>query len=78
MIANFEITDTFGGEANYSWVRRATFQFKSNITEKALIRKAKKWAELSGVRCDVDNYGEMISIKPKDRAWVVFITEGIM
>ena len=78
MIVNFEITDTFGGEANYSWVRRGTFQFKDSITEKGLIRKAKKWAELSGVRCDVDTYGEMISIKPKDRAWVVFITEGIM
>ena len=26
---NIEITDTFGGEANYSWVRRYTYQAKS-------------------------------------------------
>jgi hypothetical protein len=26
---NIEITDTFGGEANYSWVRRYTFTAKS-------------------------------------------------
>ena len=26
---NIEITDTFGGEANYSWVRRYTYEAKS-------------------------------------------------
>jgi hypothetical protein len=26
---NIEITDTFGGEANYSWVRRYTYKAKS-------------------------------------------------
>lgn len=26
---NIEITDTFGGEANYSWVRRYTCEAKS-------------------------------------------------
>ena len=26
---NIEITDTFGGEANYSWVRRYSFKAKS-------------------------------------------------
>jgi len=74
----FEMTDTFGGEANYSWVKRSSSEFKSNATDKALVRRAKKWAGLSGVRCAVDNYGEMISIKPIGRPVVVFITEGIM
>lgn len=26
---NIEITDTFGGDANYSWVKRYTFKAKS-------------------------------------------------
>ena len=74
----FEMTDTFGGEANYSWVKRSSFDFKSTATDKALVRRAKKWAGLSGIRCNVDNYGEMIAIKPVDRPVVVFITEGVM
>jgi len=74
----FEITDTFAGEANYSWFKRASFDFKSTATDKALIRRARKWAGLTGVRCKVDNYGETIAIRPTDRSVVVFITEGVM
>ena len=75
----FEMTDTFGGEANYSWVKRTSFDFKSTATDKALVRRAKQWAGLTGVRCKVDNYGgEMIAIRPTDRPVVVFVTEGIM
>jgi len=33
-------TDTYGGEPNFSWVREGSFEVK-NITQKALIRKAK-------------------------------------
>ena len=28
---NIEVTDTFGGEANYAWVRRFTFKAKSEL-----------------------------------------------
>ena len=74
----FEMTDTFGGEANYSWVKRTSCEFKSTATDKALVRRAKKWAGLSGVRCNVDNFGEMIAIKPISSPVVVFITEAVM
>ena len=37
-----ETTDTFGGEANYSWVERNTFEVPENASEMAIVRKAKK------------------------------------
>lgn len=27
MKVNIEVTDTFGGEANYSWVNRKTYEY---------------------------------------------------
>ena len=31
MLFNIEVTDTFGGEANYCWVRRYTYEAKSML-----------------------------------------------
>jgi hypothetical protein len=74
----FEMTDTFAGEANYSWVKRKSFDFKSTATDKALVRRAKKWAGITGVRCKVDVYDSVIAIKPCKWPVVVFVSEGIM
>ena len=43
-----EYTDKFGGEANYSWVERKTINASPNISDRALIRLAKKKIGLSG------------------------------
>lgn len=40
-IWNVEHTDTFGGEANYSWVRRATIELPDDATQHAIVRAAK-------------------------------------
>ena len=45
-----ELTDTFGGEANYSWVRRFEFVAPAEISGTALMRRAKKALGMSGVR----------------------------
>jgi hypothetical protein len=73
---HFEHTDLFGGEANYSWVRRHSFNETGELSNRALVRKAKAWAELTGLRCKVDNYGDMIRIDatPAGLLHVVFIT----
>ncbi len=63
---NVEYTDTFGGEANYSWVKRCTvtmpelthygYDGGTNYTkanksyQRALIRRAKALCGLTGVR----------------------------
>ena len=53
-----EVTDTFAGEANYSWVRRATVYADPGAGRVAIIRKAKKAADLGAVRCRVADLGD--------------------
>jgi len=68
-----ELTDTFGGEANYSWVNR--FEIKDEgLTDLQLVRKAKKLAGLNGVRCKKYEYGDLIELKPYGINVVLFIT----
>ena len=76
MKINFEHTDTFGGESNYSWVRRHTIEVAEKTTNLAIVRKAKKWAELTGLRCRVEYHGDMIAIYPCGICHVVFVTFG--
>ena len=68
-----EYTDTFGGEANYSWVKRATVTMpelthygydggtnyaKANATfERELMKKAKAAVGITGVRGKRESYG---------------------
>ena len=68
-----EITDTFGGEANYSWVRRHSLEATEKITDLALVRRAKRKAEWSGIRCKVSRYGDTIEIRPQGVCCVLFI-----
>ncbi len=84
-----EYTDTFGGEANYSWLRAATVHMpelthygydggmnyaKANrIYNRELMRKAKAAVGLTGVRGRVANHGDMIEFRPYRIATVMFI-----
>ena len=47
-----EITDTFGGEANYSWVVRGDI-YTQKDTINARVRAAKKFAGWQGIKCPV-------------------------
>lgn len=67
----FEITDTFGGDANYSWVKREEKEFKSEISDRALVREAKKWAGFTGYRCKVENMGDLIAIRPNNICQII-------
>ena len=73
MAINLEYTDTFGGEANYCWVRRAHIA-ETGLSERAVVRRAKAWAGLTGVRCEVASYGDAIEIRPSGMATVLFAT----
>ena len=71
---SYEYTDTFGGEANYSWVKRGEYQ-ESHKTPDALIVKAvKARVGLTGVRCKRAHHGDMIELRPYGSATVLFIT----
>jgi len=76
MKINYELTDTFGGEANYSWVNRASIDAPDNLTDLAIVRRAKKWAGLKGITCKVDNCGECFAIYPNNACVVLFVTFG--
>lgn len=85
---NVELTDLFCGEANYSWVKRATVTMpelthygydgsnyaKPNKTYKRELMKAAKAAVgLTGVRGRVENYGDSITFRPYGLLQIMFI-----
>lgn len=83
LMMKVEHTDTYGGESNYSWVHRYEYEiplqkengFKvCNMTRRAIVQKAKKLTGLTGIRCDVNDFGDMISIHPHRICQVVFVT----
>lgn len=67
----YEFTDTFGGEANYSWVHQGDVEAKSDL---AAVRKIKAELGLSGVDCKREDYGDMIELRPYGTCTVLFIT----
>lgn len=85
-----EITDTFAGEANYSWVKRDTVTMpeltyygydggtnyvKANKTfTRELVKKVKALAGWTGARCAVTHYGDTIEIRPRKACMVAFVT----
>lgn len=59
---DIEVTDTFGGEANYCWVKRGTTKCRSR---RGLIAAAKKLAGWDGwCRVSVTDFGDMLEIRP--------------
>lgn len=85
-----ELTDTFAGEANYCWVKRATVTMpelthygydggsnyaKANrIFERELMKRAKAAVGLTGIKGRKDSYGDLIDFRPYGLAQVMFIT----
>lgn len=69
-----EVTDTFGGEANYSWVKRINLEPNENESHLSVVRRAKKIHGWNGLRCKVENHGDMITLRPYKVCQVMFIT----
>lgn len=85
-----EYTDTFGGEANYSWVRReivtmpelthfgydgGTNYCQSNKRfTKELMRRAKAKVGLTNVRGRRFDHGDLIEFRPYRSCTVMFIS----
>lgn len=85
-----EYTDTFAGEANYSWVKRATVTMpelthygydgssgyaKANRAyQRELMRRAKAAVGLTGVRGETHAHGDTYEFRPYRSATVLFVT----
>lgn len=70
---DIELTDTFGGEANYSWAKRQTIEVPAAISDRALIRRAKREIGLCGPHRKAD-LGETIELRPVGACLICFIT----
>ena len=69
-----EHTDTFGGESNYSWVRCYEETTSTPLTQRQIVRIAKRLTGLTGIPCRVTNYGDMLDIRPYRICQVVFVS----
>ena len=69
-----EITDTFNGEANYSWVRCSTIDGMENKSDLAIVKAVKKQIGWSNIRCRVERYGDLIRLTPFRDCVTCFIT----
>ena len=72
-VAEVLVTDTFGGEPNYSWVERFSFP-ADGLTDLQVVRRAKAMAGWTGWRCSKEDLGVLISLRPRGCAMAMFIT----
>lgn len=69
-----EVTDTFGGEANYSWCRRYTIEHTEGKSRLAIVRAVKKMVGWNGLRCAVTDYGDGLEIRPQGMCQICFVS----
>lgn len=69
-----EYTDTYGGEANYCWVRRIEICLPENASQLKIMRHAKAKMGLTGVKGRTFNYGDTYEFRPHGMATVMFVT----
>ena len=69
-----EVTDTFGNEANYSWVRRFNVDAPDSLSNYSVVRRAKKEIGWAGKRCLTTNYGDSMELRPYGECQVAFIS----
>ena len=69
-----EYTDTFGGDANYSWVRRATIGARKNETQASVMRRAKRAVGINGLKGRTVSHGDAYEFRPHGICAVLFVT----
>ena len=68
-----EITDTYGGEANYAWVKRYEQTFPITASERAIVQHFKMLMDYTGVQCKRAAFGDVIELRPYGECVVIFI-----
>jgi hypothetical protein len=71
MKARITVTDTFGGEVNYSWMKSFSITFPETVTDLAMVRQVKKRIQWNGLPCSVLNFGDFIEIRPRKNGYNV-------
>jgi hypothetical protein len=70
-----ELTDTFGGDPNYSWVRRIEFEAPEDASDRMLVTRAKKGLGYTNYPCRKFLTGDTIELRPANECTVIFIGE---
>lgn len=73
-ILDVEYTDTFSGQANYSWVKRKELTVPQGRPAREVMRRAKAAMGLTGVRGRSYHYGDMMEFRPYRSCTVMFAT----
>lgn len=74
MKVNIEVTDTFGDEANYSWIKRFSLDMPVSASRLSVVRAVKKEIGWNGIRCEVSDFGDEYHIRPTGMNQVCFVT----
>jgi hypothetical protein len=69
-----ELTDTFGGQANYSWVKRETITLPVDASRRQVVATGKAALGLTGCRCRTFDIGDGYELRPIGSCTVAFIT----
>lgn len=68
------VTDTFGGEANFSWVRRCAFTTPAGASQRAVMRAAKAAAGMTGAAGTTErDGGDGYIFRPRGACVVMFV-----
>lgn len=70
---NVELTDTFGGQANYAWVKRYQLTVPAGLSDRAIIMRARALCGLTGVRGRLDSFGGSWDFRPYGACMVMFV-----
>jgi hypothetical protein len=75
VLLKVEVTDTFGGEANYSWVNRFEKWIIKDVSDRECVRVAKALAGWTGHNCTTENFGGKsgFTLRPRNLCQVMFI-----
>jgi hypothetical protein len=73
MLFNVEYTDTFGGESNYSWVRRAEIEVPDDASRALIMRRAKASVGITGCRGTRSGWGDGFEFRPYGICTVMFV-----
>jgi hypothetical protein len=73
MKLKIEVTDTFGGESNYSWVNRHELWVACGTTSRECVRLAKAKAGWTGTICRTDTHGDSWTLRPSGLCQIMFV-----
>lgn len=69
-----EVTDTFGGEANYGWCNRHPLELPESATTAQVKRAAKRETGFSGHAGQWEDYGDQLTFRPRGLCVVMFVS----